>query len=237
MSSEHVSALEITIGSLHLEIHQSILVWLCICVAGAIFFYVAGKYIDKQDPEKAPKGIVYISEEIYNLVIYTIGLNLREKTMHYLPIFGTVMLLMCASNLVGLLGVQNPTSNISFNATLAITVWLMIQTHGITKHGAWARFKELCEPFPLLLPLNIIGEMALPLSLTMRLFGNILAGVVISLLIYTLIKMILPWGFLMYAVTPFLHMYFDIFSGVIQTYIFFTLASFFLGEQVAPQED
>ena len=71
----------------------------------------------------------------------------------------------------------------------------------------------------------------------MRLFGNILAGYIISMLVYTLIKMLMPIGLLGLAVTPFLHMYFDIFSGVIQTYIFFTLSSFFLGQQVAAQED
>lgn len=89
----------------------------------------------------------------------------------------------------------------------------------------------------LLTPLNVIGELALPISLTMRLFGNILAGYIISMLVYTLIKMLMPVGLLGLLVTPFLHMYFDIFSGVIQTYIFFTLSSFFLGQQVAIQED
>lgn len=231
------SELLITIGSFQLEIPESILVWFCICIAGAIFFYIAGRKLDQADPEKKPTGIVYISEEIYNLVMYTVKGNLREKTPKYLPIFGTVMLLMVVANMVGLLGVQNPTSNISFNATLALTVWCMIQFNGIKKAGALARFKELCEPMPLLLPLNIIGELALPLSLTMRLFGNILAGAIITLLLYTLIKAIAPWGYLGLTLTPFIHMYFDIFSGVIQTYIFFTLASYFLGQQVSEEND
>lgn len=76
--------------------------------------------------------------------------------------------------------------------------------------------KELTEPMWLLTPLNIIGELALPISLTMRLFGNILAGSIITLLVYTLIKNIAPWGYLGLTLTPFLHMYFDIFSGVIR---------------------
>jgi F-type H+-transporting ATPase subunit a len=71
----------------------------------------------------------------------------------------------------------------------------------------------------------------------MRLFGNILAGTIITMLVYTLIKAIAPWGYLGLAITPFLHMYFDIFSGVIQTYIFFTLGSFFLGQQVSEEND
>ena len=95
------------------------------------------------------------------------------------------------------------------------------------KRWITSTFKELCEPMWILTPLNIIGEFALPISLTMRLFGNILAGSIITLLIYTLLKLLMPIGVLGYLFTPFLHTYFDIFSGLIQTYIFFTLASFF----------
>ena len=231
-----ISALEIHFGSFTLEIQQSILVWLILCVVFSVFFIIAGKKIEKQDPAKASKGIVYICEEALNLVLFVIKGNLRETTKKYIPLFGTLILMMITSNLIGLVGLQNPTSNVSFNATLALTMWLMIQGNAIKKGGIVARAKELTEPMILLTPLNIIGELALPISLTMRLFGNILAGSIITMLVYTLIKALMPWGVLGLSVTPFLHMYFDIFSGVIQTYIFFTLSSFFLGQQVAEEE-
>lgn len=234
---EQISALEIHIGSFTLELPQSILVWFGVCIAGAVFFYIAGKKIEKADPSKAPTGIVYWSEEILNLVLYVIKGNLRETTVRYIPLFGTLILLMLVSNLTGLIGLQNPTSNVSFNATLALFMFLMIQFNGVKKAGPVARMKELTEPMWLLTPLNIIGELALPISLTMRLFGNILAGSIITLLVYTLIKSIAPWGYLGLAITPFLHMYFDIFSGVIQTYIFFTLGSYFLGQQVSKEQE
>lgn len=232
-----VSQIVIHIGSFQFPIHQSILVWLVICLVMALVAFIAGKKIENADPSKAPKGIVYWSEELYNLCLYVIAGNLKETTIHYLPMFGTIMVGMLLSNLVGLLGFQNPTSNISFNATLALMFFLMIQIHGITKDGLGARLKELTEPMWLLTPLNIIGELATPISLTMRLFGNILAGTIITLLIYTVIKNVAPWGYLGLTLTPFIHMYFDVFSGVIQTYIFFTLGTYFLGQQVAKQED
>ena len=231
-----ISALEIHFGSFTLEIQQSICVWLGLCILFSIFFIVAGKKIEKADPTKASKGIVYVCEEALNLVLFVVKTNLRETTKKYIPLFGTLILMMLASNLIGLIGLQNPTSNVSFNATLAITMWLMIQGNAIKKGGLVARMKELTEPMVLLTPLNIIGELALPISLTMRLFGKILAGSIITMLVYTLIKLLMPWGVLGLAVTPFLHMYFDIFSGVIQTYIFFTLSSFFLGQQVSNEE-
>ena len=231
-----ISALEIHFGSFTLEIQQSICVWLGLCILFSIFFIVAGKKIERADPTKASKGIVYVCEEALNLVLFVVKTNLRETTKKYIPLFGTLILMMLASNLIGLIGLQNPTSNVSFNATLAITMWLMIQGNAIKKGGLVARMKELTEPMVLLTPLNIIGELALPISLTMRLFGNILAGSIITMLVYTLIKLLMPWGVLGLAVTPFLHMCFDIFSGVIQTYIFFTLSSFFLGQQVSNEE-
>ncbi len=232
-----VSEVVIRLGGFTIEIQQSIFVWLCICVLAMFFFYFAGKKIEKADPSKPTQGLVYVCEEMYNLILYVVQGNLKETTTHYIPMFGTLILLMVVANLTGLIGLQNPTSNVSFNATLALTLWLMIQGNAIKKAGLKARLKELTEPMWLLTPLNIIGELALPISLTMRLFGNILAGSIITLLVYTLIKNIAPWGYLGLTLTPFLHMYFDIFSGVIQTYIFFTQGSFFLGQQVSKQED
>ena len=182
---QQVSALEITFGSFHLEIQQSILVWLVLCVIFAVFFIWAGKKIDKADPSKASTGVVYVCEEILNLVLYVIKGNLREKTKRYLPFFGTLILMMLVSNLIGLVGLQNPTSNVSFNATLAVTIFFMIQINGIKRAGLKARIKSLSEPMAILLPMNIVGEIALPLSMTMRLFGNILAGCIITMLIYT----------------------------------------------------
>lgn len=232
-----VSQIVIRIGSFQFPIHQSILVWLVICLVVAILAWYAGRKIEKADPAQAPKGVVYLSEELYNLALYVIKGNLRQTTIEYLPMFGTLMICMVLANFTGLIGFQNPTSNVSFNATLALMFFFMIQFHGIRKAGLKARLKELTEPMWLLTPLNIIGELATPISLTMRLFGNILAGTIISLLIYTLIKNIAPWGYLGLTLTPFIHMYFDVFSGVIQTYIFFTLGTYFLGEQVAPTND
>lgn len=233
---DRISEIVLHFGSFDLEIPQSILVWFALCIIFAIFFIVAGKKIEKADPAKAPKGIVYISEECYNIAMMVLNGGLKEKTLRYLPIFGTLLLMMGVSNLIGLTGLQNPTSNVSFNATLAICAFLMIQFNGIKKGGLVARFKELCEPMFFLFPLNVIGEFALPLSLTMRLFGNILAGSIITMLVYALIKLLMPIGVIGLIVTPFLHAYFDIFSGLIQAYIFFTLVSFFLGQQVSEEE-
>lgn len=234
---QHIDALEIVIGGFTLELPQSVLNWLIIGLLLILFFYVVGKRIEKADPAKAPKGILFWGEQLYGVCRMVVGENLRDQTTHYLPFFGTLILMMAISNLLGLIGLQNPTSNISVNATLAVMMFLLIQYNAIRKAGIRSRLKELCDPFVLLLPLNVIGEVALPISLTMRLFGNMLAGSIISMLVYVVMKAVMPFGVLGFLVTPFLHFYFDIFSGLMQTFIFFTLASFFLSEQVSEAQD
>lgn len=227
----------IRIGDLQIELQQSILNWLFLCILFAIFFIWAGKKFEKADVRKAPSGIVLLAEMIVGLCTTIIGDNLKEKTNRYLPFMGTLVMMMAVSNLLGLLGLQPPTSNLSFNVTLALMMFFLIQYNGMKKGGVKARLKELTEPMWLLTPLNVIGELALPISLSMRLFGNILAGSIIMLLVYTMMQSFMPFGVLGYIVTPFLHAYFDVFSGLIQTYIFFTLASFFLSEQVVEDEE
>ena len=74
--------------------------------------------------------------------------------------------------------------------------------------------KGLCDPWPIWAPINIIGDIAVPISLSLRLFANVLSGTVMMALIYGLL------GFIATAWPAALHVYFDLFSGAIQTYVF-----------------
>ena len=227
----------LTINGYDLELQQSVINWLILCALFAFLFIWAGKKFETADVRKAPSGILLVTEMIVDVCKNILGDNLQENTRRFLPFLGTLIMLMSVSNLLGLLGLQPPTSNVSVNIALAVMMFLMIQYNAIKKAGFKARIKELAEPLWVMTPLNIIGEFALPISLSMRLFGNILAGSIIMMLVYTVFKLFLPFTVLMYIITPFLHMYFDIFSGFLQTYIFFTLSSFFLSEQVCEREE
>jgi F-type H+-transporting ATPase subunit a len=89
--------------------------------------------------------------------------------------------------------------------------------------------KGFFDPVPFLAPLNIIGELANPVSLSFRLFGNILSGVIIMGLIYQAL------GFISPLVTPVFHAYFDVFSGLIQTFIFIMLTMVFISGAMADE--
>lgn len=227
-----VDGLLIELGSFDLFIHQSILIWLVVLIFVGGLLIFAGKKFKAADPTKPPTRFIVVFEQLYKIAITVIGGNLNKRTWKYLPFMGTTMVCMVISNLIGLIGFQSPTSNLSVNATLALIVFFMIHGTNVKEVGIKGKIKAWAEPMAFLFPLNVIGDLAFPLSLTLRLFGNMLGGSIIVALLYTLVKAMMPFGVVMFAATPFLHMYFDVFTAFMQTYIFFTLASFFLSEAI-----
>ena len=227
----------IHIGSIDFEIHITVITWIVIGIIVTLLLCWAGKKFKEADPTKPPTGVVLVFEQLVNLVTGVLKGNLTNKTWNYLPFLGTIMIMMCISNLVGLLGLQTPTSNLSLDIVLVVLMFLTIHGTDIKLHGIIGKLKGWCEPIAFLFPLNVIGDLAFPISLTLRLFGNMLAGSIIIALIYLLMKTFMPFSILMYVVTPFLHAYFDIFTGVMQTYIFFTLAGYYIGEACDREEE
>lgn len=227
----------ISIGGFDLFIHQSIIIWIVIGIFVCALLIWGGKKLKEADPTKPPKGAVLVFESLVNICAGVIKANLNQKTWKFLPVFGTLMIMMSISNMMGLFGLQPPTSNLSLIMVLTIGAFLMIHGLDIKNHGLKGKWKSLTDPTPALLPLNIIGEIAFPVSLTLRLFGNMLGGTIIVGLVYVLVQALMPATGLLLTVTPFIHMYFDIFTAVLQTYIFFTLMTFFLADSVDAEEE
>ena len=226
----NLSGFNIQIGSLSIFLHESICNWLLVLTGVGIFFVCCGNDLKKADPSKAPHGLALIGEILGKLALGIVGGNLKQKTWKYIPFYGTMMLCMVISNLFGLLGVQSPTSNLSVNMTLALMCVFLIHGTDIKLHGVIGKLKAWCEPMFFLFPLNVIGDLAFPISLTLRLFGNMLGGSIIVTLIYMLVKNLWPFSVVAFAITPFLHAYFDVFTAFMQTYIFFMLATYFLSQ-------
>lgn len=115
-----------------------------------------------------------------------------------------------------------PTADIAVTLSLALITFFMVQGYGLKGKGFLGYLKNLTEPMFLLTPLNIIGELANPISLSFRMFGNILGGTIIMGLFYNL-----PWPLLV-GIPVALHAYFDIFAGVLQAFIFIMLSMTFV---------
>lgn len=148
---------------------------------------------------------------------------LGEKGKCYVPYLGTVALYIGCSNIIGLFGLTPPTKDLNVTAGLAIMSIVLIQIAGIRAKKVSGWFKSFFQPMPILAPINFLELIIRPLSLCMRLFGNILGGFVVMELIKLVAPAIVPLPF---------SFYFDIFDGLIQAYVFVFLTSLFIQEAI-----
>lgn len=194
-----------------------------ILLAFLVFALIVNRKIKNADPNKPPSGLLNVMEiaieGVQNLVKQTMG----EKQVWFSSYIFTLMAFLLVANLFGLLGFTPPTSDYSVTLTLALITFTLTQFFSIKNNGVLGYFKSYTEPMAFLTPLNIIGEIANPISLSFRLFGNILSGVIIMSLIYNALGLVAP------LITPILHSYFDVFAGVLQTFIFSMLTMIFIG--------
>ena len=157
----------------------------------------------------------------------------------FAPFVGAIMVLSAFSSLLSLFGLYPPTSDINIVAGWAILVFLLI-TYYKFKCGPLQYLKSFTEPVPFLTPLNVISEVATPLSMAFRHYGNVLSGSVISALIAAalagLSNLLLGWlpgalgsfPFLRVGIPAVLSLYFDIFSGLLQAFIFAMLTMLYV---------
>ena len=138
------------------------------------------------------------------------------------------MIFLVVANLVGLLGLRPPTADLNTTLGLATISFILIQGTGLKSKGLWGYIKGLFEPFALMFPLNVISEISTPFSMAFRLFGNILGGMIIMALIYSVVPILVP---------VFPHVYFDLFSGVIQAFIFTMLTMVFVSMASDEEEE
>ncbi len=180
-----------------------------------------------------------VAEWIVTKVNDLIRDNMGERFMAFAPFVAGIMALSAFSSLSSLLGLFPPTSDMNIVAGWAIIVFILI-TYYKLKGGLWPYVKGFFEPVPVFAPFNIIGELATPVSMSFRHYGNVLSGVVISTLIayalQGLSKLVLGWlpgvlgqfPFLQIGLPAVLSLYFDIFSGLMQAFIFAMLTMLYI---------
>lgn len=153
-----------------------------------------------------------------NFVLNTVG----EELFFLGRWFFTVFVFLLASSVSSVFGMRPPTADWATTFALAMGTFFLIQIVGIKFRGR-NYLKTFIEPNIVFFPLNLIGELARPVSLSFRLFGNVLSGLIIMTLLYTLTPLLVRFG-----VPAALHAYFDLFMGALQTYIFCVLSLMFV---------
>lgn len=158
--------------------------------------------------------------------------NMGPKMMFYAPYIATLLVYALLGALVSLIGLRSMTADINVTGTWALMTFALITFHKIKANGFGGYLKSFGQPVAFILPLNIVGEVATPASMAFRLFGNVAGGMVITSLIYGALASLSKavglsfvagsWGFSVFQVgiPAVLSVYFDLFSGCIQAYIF-----------------
>ena len=146
-----------------------------------------------------------------------------EEGREYASYLTAILIYLGIANLIGILGFKPPTKDMNVTAALAIMSIILIEAAGIRKKGMKRWLKGFTEPVALVTPINVLEIFIKPLSLCMRLFGNVLGAFVIMKLIESILPVGLPVLF---------SMYFDLFDGLIQAYVFVFLTGLFIKEAV-----
>lgn len=197
---------------------------LMVCVLILVFALFAKKALTHA--EEVPSGLQNVIEMMYEALDGMCKSIMGENSDRFINYIGTLFIFILFSNLSGLLGLRNPTADYGVTLPLGIFTFILMQYQGI-KNNRLKHLTSLFEPTPVLFPINLIGEIANPLSTTLRLFANVLSGVIIMGLWYGMLPIWLKIG-----VPSALHIYFDVFSGAIQTYVFCMLTMVYVNDKL-----
>lgn len=204
------------VGPIKIDIVPEIVMqWIIILIIAAIAIWATRNLTLRPNKKQV------VVEYIYTTLKNVITANMGEEFLDVLPFIGSLAVFLLFMNLTGLFGLPVPTKSFSVTVGMALVTFYMVQYYTIRKYGLKSYFGGYTFPIALITPINILERIMLPVSLALRLFGNILAATFLVELCYEALGHI---GFITQIGIPIpLHAYFDIFDGGIQTVIFIML--------------
>lgn len=210
----------------------------------AIYICIRSRFAD---PLKKPKGILFLAEVGVNFFDGLVESLMGPRYRGFGGFIMAVAVYLFLAFIWGLTGLPAPVTYLATPLSLGLITFVLIHLNSI-RFTRFRYFKRYIEPIPLFLPINLISMWAPLLSLTMRLFGNALAGWTLMTLLYAALNGIGgivieaagqamgAGSFVAPIVTPILHAYFDLFSGLIQTVVFLFLSMIFIANE-GPEDD
>lgn len=176
----------------------------------------------KSSIKTVPSGMQNFFEPIVAAIDNMVEENMGHHGKAYFPLIAAIAFFILTSNLIALIpGFYPPTANLNTNAAIALTVFAMTHIIGLKEHGL-AYLKHFCGPViwlaPLIVPIEIIGHLARPLSLTLRLFGNMYGHEIVLMIFFTLVPFLVPLPMMLMGVMV----------AFIQTFVFMLLAMIYI---------
>jgi len=184
---------------------------------------------------EVPTGLQNVVELIVDTLDGMIKGVMGKNAKTFRNYIGTIFIFILFCNLSGLLGLRPPTADYGVTLPLGVTTFVIVHFMEFKCNKIKDVWADKCSPLPpwlpIWLPINLVGDFAVPISLSLRLFANVLSGTVMMALLYGLLKYIaVIWP-------AALHVYFDIFSGAIQTYVFCMLTMTYITNAIGSTED
>lgn len=204
------------IGPIKIEIVPEVVMqWITIVLIAIIAIWATRNMKLRPNKKQA------VVESIYTMLKNVVTANMGEEFLDIIPFIGSLAVFLLFMNFTGLIGLPVPTKNFSVTIALALITFIWYSFYTIRKYGLKSYFGGYTFPLAIITPINILERIMLPVSLALRLFGNILAATFLVELCYEALNHI---GFIAQIGIPVpLHAYFDIFDGGIQTIIFIML--------------
>ena len=208
--------------------------WLVILILSVVAI-VASRKLSVRNPGRFQTALEFIVTSLDGFVRNIVGHEAKTLT----PIIGTVFIFILSLSLFGLVpGFTSPTANINTTVSLALMAFVLVQYFAISRQGIIKYLKHFVgEPAwlgPLMVPLHVIGELARPLSLSIRLFGNIFGEETVIAVLILIITSVLG-NFLVPLQFPMV--LFAIFGGFIQALVFSMLVSIYIAVAVGGHEE
>lgn len=207
------------LGGFEIQVAESVVVTWVIMALILLFSMILTRNLKVQNIGKRQLVAETIVTKLEGFVAGMVG----EEGRAYVPYLATVLVFIGISNIIGLFGMKPPTKDLNVTAALSLMSILLIEYAGIHKKGVRGWLRGFTQPIAIVTPINILEVFIKPLSLCMRLFGNVLGAFVIMELLKLLVPVALPIPF---------SFYFDIFDGLIQAYVFVFLTSLFIKEAI-----
>ena len=202
---------------------------LIVTIVLLILMIVGRRKIVKAKPEDRPGTLQNMLEMFVQAMDNMVTSIMGAKGHRFKNWICLVFLFMLFCNISGLFGLRPPTADFGVTLPLGLITFILIQFNGL-KAKKFKHITGLFQPSPILFPINVIGEVAVPLSLSLRLFGNIMSGTILMGLIYGLVPQALKVG-----IPAVIHIYCDIFSGAIQTYVFCMLTLVYINDKISDE--
>jgi len=198
-----------------------IVTWIVMAVL--ILFALIVRFFLLKSFTEVPKGLQNVIELAVEVIESFSKSTVSKAGETLAPYFFTIAFFVVSAFLVELFGLRPPTADLSMTVALSLMTFILINYFGFRHKGFVGRLKSYTKPMFIIAPIKVLTDLAVPVSLSCRLFGNTLGGLIIMDLIYVAVPFVIP---------AFLSIYFNLFHAAVQTFIFITLSLTFIGEAI-----